>query len=274
MKKMFNKFKINPQIDKIILGCLLFVLVIIFSIKILSRQSIEITAHRGDSVNYPENTMLAFKGAKEKQSDWIELDVQQTKDEQIVVIHDSNLQRTAGVSKNIWEVDFSEINTLDVGSFFSSETKEERIPLLEEVVEFAKNNNLKLNIELKPTGYEQNLEQEVINILKKKKFNDYVIASFSYDVLKKVKTIDKNIPTTFILFKFEKKVSDYPQADAFSVYFPNITKDLVKEIHKLHKTINAWTVNNRSDIESMIELNVDNIITDDITLVKKIINGY
>lgn len=67
------------------------------------KQEIQITAHRGYSEQYPENTMPAFQGAVKIGADCIELDVQQTRDGKIIVMHDSNLKRTTGVDKNIWE---------------------------------------------------------------------------------------------------------------------------------------------------------------------------
>ena len=103
-------------------------------------RNMEITAHRGASVKYPENTMAAFRGAKELGADWIELDVQQTKDKKIVVSHDTNLKRVTGVNKEIIDMTYEEISKLDAGSFKGKEYAGEKIPLLSEVLEFAKEN--------------------------------------------------------------------------------------------------------------------------------------
>lgn len=110
-------------------------------------RTLEVTAHRGASKDYPENTLASFVGAKEMGADWIELDVQETKDGKIVVIHDTNLKRTTGVDKNIYEATYEEIKDLDAGSHLNSDFKDERIPLFEDVVLWAKDNNMKLNIE-------------------------------------------------------------------------------------------------------------------------------
>ncbi len=101
-------------------------------------RTMEVTAHRGASVLYPENTMAAFEGAKALGADWIELDIQQSKDGQIFVMHDTNFQRTAGVDRNTWEMAYDEIRQLDVGSFLDSAYAGERVPLLTEVIAFAK----------------------------------------------------------------------------------------------------------------------------------------
>ena len=110
----------------------------------------EVTAHRGASAAYPENTMLAFQMAKEMNADWIELDVQLTQDGVPVILHDSNLRRTTGVNRNIWEVTYEEIQELDAGSWLSPEFSDQRIPTLDQVLEFAGQEDIRLNIELKP----------------------------------------------------------------------------------------------------------------------------
>ena len=111
-------------------------------------RTMEVTAHRGASKLYPENTMAAFIGAKELNADWIELDVQQTKDQKLIILHDTNLKRTTGLNKNTWDATYDEIAKLDAGSFFSSKFKGEKIPLLEDVISFAKENNIKLAMKL------------------------------------------------------------------------------------------------------------------------------
>ena len=135
-------------------------------------RTMEVTAHRGASVKYPENTMSAFIGAKELGADWIELDIQQTKDKYIIVSHDSNFKRTSGVNLNTWEANLEDILKLDVGSFKDAKFKGEKVPLFEDVVKWAKENNMKLNIELKPTGKEKDFEKKVVEIINKYHFEN------------------------------------------------------------------------------------------------------
>ena len=91
--------------------------------------------------------MRAFEGAREMGADWIELDVQQSRDGQIIVMHDTNFRRTAGVDANTWELTYEEILELDVGSFFDAAYAGEKVPLLSEAAQFAKENGIKLNKE-------------------------------------------------------------------------------------------------------------------------------
>ncbi len=227
----------------------------------------EITAHRGASIKYPENTMAAFRGAKKLGADWIELDVQQTKDKQIVVSHDTNLSRVTGVNKDIIDMNYSEIKKLDAGSFFNKKFKGEKIPLLKEVLEFAKKNNIRLNIELKPTGKEKNFEKQVVDLIKEYNFEDRcVVTSQVYNVLKKIKKYDKDIKTVYVMSIAIGKITDAKYADAFSIEATNVTETQVSRVHNAGKELYAWTVNKEESINKMIDMNVDNIITDNIKL--------
>lgn len=236
-------------------------------------RNMEITAHRGASVLYPENTMAAFRGAKKLNADWIELDVQQTKDRQIIVSHDTNLERVTGVNKNIIDMDYEEISKLDAGSFKGEEFKGEKIPLLSEVLEFAKKNNIKLNIELKPIGKEIDFEKQVIELVQKYNMDDNcVITSQVYNVLENVKKVNKNIKTVYVMSIAIGNIIDLKYADAFSVEASNVNSELVNTVHNDGKELYAWTVNTEESINDMIDMNVDNIITDNIELGISLVN--
>lgn len=242
------------------------------SVQIEYVRTMEVTAHRGASVSYPENTMAAFEGAKELGADWIELDVQQSRDGQIFVMHDTNFLRTAGVDRNTWEMEYDEIRQMDVGSFFDSRFQGECAPLLSDVIAYAKKNGIKLNIELKPTGHEEKFEENVAKIIEAEKFwEQCVITSQVYDVLEAVKAYDDRIHTVYVMSLAYGDINMLTAADHFSVEASSITEKLVSDVHNAGKEIYAWTVNTEESIGRMIELNVDNIITDNVTLAKECI---
>ena len=235
-------------------------------------RNMEITAHRGSSKKYPENTMAAFKAAKEEGADFIELDVQMSKDGKIVVCHDSNLNRIAGINKSINDLTYDEITLIDVGSHFSDEFKDERIPLLSDVISFASKNNIRLNIELKQTGKEKDFEKEVINIINKYNYKDMsVLTSGKYEVLKKVKRIDRSIKTVYVMSLAVGDITSLKYVDAFSLEATNVTKKQVNRVHNAGKEVYAWTVNTEESINKMIDMGVDNIITDDVPLGKELV---
>ncbi len=296
IRRMFYKYKKNNNVEKVHIECKknkhdknyinilkhgIFVFIVlngvIFAHCILHNnfldKKIEITAHRGASSSYPENTMSAFKGAVEFGADWIELDVQLTKDDKIVVSHDTNLIRVAGVNKNIIDMTYDEIKEIDVGSFFSEKFKGEKIPLLSDVIEFAIENNIRLNIELKPTGKEIEFEKKVIDLINQYSFKDKcVIASQIYTVLENSKKYDKTIKTVYVINDTIENINDVKYSDDISMESNYINIEQVKKIHASNKKIYAWTVNTKKKISQMVLLNVDNIITDDVKLTEKIVN--
>lgn len=244
-----------------------------YTLDIINVHTTEVTAHRGASVSNPENTMSAFKGAKELGADWIELDVQQTKDGEIIVIHDTNFKRTTGVDKNTWELTYEEVQKLDAGSFFDNSFKGEKIPLLSEVIDFAKENNIKLNIELKPTGHETDFEKNVVDIIEEKDFkNDCVVTSQIYEVLENVKAYNEDIRTVYVMSLAYGDLTSFTAADSFSIEARSITSSLVEKLHREGKEVYAWTLNTEDNIGKMVDLNVDNIITDNITLARETID--
>lgn len=241
-----------------------------YNLNVEYARTMEVTAHRGASADYPENTMSAFRGAKELGADWIELDVHQTKDGKIIVIHDKNFKRVTGVNKNTWELTYDEVKQLDAGSYFGAEFQGERIPLLSEVIEFAKENNIRLNIELKPTGHETDFEKHVVDIIMEYDFaEDCVITSQIYRVMENVKAYQEEIETVYVMGLAYGNITALKAADHFSIEAASVTGRLVSRVHGEGKELYAWTANTRSSIRRMAELHVDNIITDNISLARE-----
>jgi len=222
----------------------------------------KITAHRGASITAPENTMSAFTNAIDDVADYIELDVKETKDGVVIVIHDASLKRTTGVNKNVWEVDYDYIKTLDAGSWFSEEYAGEPIPTLEEVI-IATKGKIKLNIEIKPTGHDQKLEESVVELIEKYDLVDEcVVSSMKYSVIKKVKNLNPKIKTGYIMKSAYGRFYEMKYADFFSVNYSFVTKSIVDKVHNNGKEIHVWTVNGTNNMKELAKMNVDNIITD------------
>ena len=233
-------------------------------------NKIEVTAHRGASHDYPENTMSAFKGAKKLGADWIELDVQQTKDGHIVVLHDDKFTRVAGVNKSPSEVPYHVIKRYDVGRYFDEKFDGERVPLLEDVVKYAKKNHMKLNIELKPYDNNDQFEKNVLDIIHTYHFEKRcILSSLFYESLEKVKDLDENIETLYITFGVKEEFLNANYIDNFNLEEHAVNQELVDNLHDKHKKIVVWTVDSEDEVQKMIDFGVDNIITDDVSLVKQ-----
>ncbi|MBM6839834.1 glycerophosphodiester phosphodiesterase, partial [Clostridium saudiense] len=96
------------------------------------------TAHRGASIAAPENTLSAFKEAILAQAEYIETDVQETKDGELILLHDSNFKRTTGVDKNVWEVNYDEVKNYNAGHYLNSGYYVENIPTLDEAIKYVR----------------------------------------------------------------------------------------------------------------------------------------
>ena len=236
-------------------------------------QNPTVMAHRGLSADAPENTLYAFSDAISVGADFIELDVQQTRDGVLVVMHDSNLKRTTGVNKNIWDVDYADIQNLDAGSWFDPAYANARIPTLEETLQFV-DKRAKLNIEIKPTKHgSDTLEQDVAELITQYQYTDACyVTSFSYGSLKKVKEVNPEIRTGYLMSVAYGQFYSLKYADAFSLNKVFVTSQVVNAAHQQGKQIFAWTVNSMSEVRSLCNLHVDSIITDDPVMVQNVIS--
>lgn len=232
-----------------------------------------ITAHRGYSAAYPENTLPAFQGAIDHQADMIEIDVHITADDKVVVIHDENLQRTTGLDREVWEMRAKDIQALDCGKWFSEEFAGTRIPGLEEVVELAKENNIMLTVELKPTVHKDGLAEAVIDILQQYGYAEScVLASLDYAELEDAKAYDESVTTAYITTVSYGDIAAMEAADGFSIEATMATAELIRVIHKRGKFVYVWTVNHESEMDKIIKLNPDGIITDEPENARRILN--
>lgn len=264
---------------RIISVSFLFVIGVVFAFglrksMIFQRNSIfgsYITAHRGYSSLAPENTIPSIQEAINAMSDYVEIDVQETKDGVVVLLHDSNLKRTTGVNKNIWNVTYEELQAYNAAKNFKGSFEVERIPTLEEVLLLCQN-QIFLNIEIKITNHEQQLVEEVVRLIEDYDMEEQcVISSTNYNALTRVKNINESIKTGYIMTLAYGYFYNKENVDFFSVKSSFITQDMVKLSHSAGKEIHAWTVNDISEIRRMKQIGVDNIITDYPILVREVI---
>lgn len=231
----------------------------------------EITAHRGSSSSAPENTLSAIEAAVEEMADWAEIDVQETADGVVVLCHDTSLQRVAGIKRDVKDMTFEEIRNLDAGSWFSEEFAGERVPSLEEVMERAKG-RLKLNIELKYLGEGSMLPEKVVQLVAEHGMEDQCIVSCAnLNYLRRIKEEDPRIKTGHIIPAAYGAYYMDEDVDVISIRSGFVTEGLVKAAHEAGKSVHAWTVNGKMELERMRVLTVDNVITDVPVLAREIL---
>ncbi|NQT11461.1 MAG: glycerophosphodiester phosphodiesterase, partial [Planctomycetes bacterium] len=225
-------------------------------------DEVAITAHRAGCRSAPENTTSALEASIREGADFAEIDVQETADGVIVVLHDADLMRTAGLRKNIWNIEYDELKSLDAGSWFSPEFRDQRIPTLQQMIDVARG-RIRLNVELKFNGHDEKLVERVVRILAENDFqSECVVSSLDYEALVEAKALDERLEIGHIVSVAIGNVTKL-DVDFLSVNQENVTSRYVQSIHGADKQVHVWTVNDRKRMSSLVDLGVDNIITDD-----------
>lgn len=181
----------------------------------------------------------------------------------VVVTHDSNLKRCTGKNAKVYDLTYAEVAQLDAGRWFSSRFADTRIPTLEQVLQLCRG-RIDLNVEIKPSAATPALEAETVRLLREYGFDssNCVITSQSYETLHKVKALAPEYPTGYILALGVGNYYDLPDADFFSVETTFITSGMVNAVHLRGKTVSAWTIDREKVATHMLELGVDDLITD------------
>lgn len=222
---------------------------------------VEIMAHRGDSFRFPENTMAAFRGAAAVGADYAELDVRRTADGVLVVMHDSNLLRTAEVDREICDVTYDELRSLSVKGDGILGSGRETIPTLQEVLQFLKDSSLMLEIELKPCRGES-FEKNVVNLILNAGLQDRcLIASTDCGILQRVKSYAPALKTVYVGCDFKNCILRLRCADAISLKEDCVDASVVQLSHAAGKPIYVWTVDTKKTLDEAIALGVDGVIT-------------
>lgn len=230
--------------------------------RIDSGITVQITAHRGSSRRAPENSLSALQQAILEGADYAEIDVQSTRDGQVVLLHDGDLMRVAGDPRRVGDMTLEELRELDLGSWFSRQFAGERVATLEEAINLVRG-RLKLNIELKYNRPDPALGERVLRILRTKRFvSECVITSLSADELMRLGRQAPELRTGLIVTAALGDTTRMPVA-FLSMNTAQVSYGSVKLAHRQGKAVHVWTVNDRGSALRMIDLGVDNLITDE-----------
>ncbi|WP_285397459.1 glycerophosphodiester phosphodiesterase [Lysinibacillus sp. fls2-241-R2A-57] len=216
-----------------------------------------IMAHRGDITSGIENTMGAFEGAIRTGADYIELDILQTKDGKLAVIHDENLKRLSGRDVNVFDLSLAQLQqiSLQVGKF------QDNVPSLDEVLERTKG-KIKLNVELKTHGHEKDFVPVLVDTIRRHKAEQQVIfQSLDYELVKEVKKAAPDLTVGYVIFATFTSLNQF-EADFFVVEESFASPRLISSAKMIGKPIYVWTVNDVNSVEHFYTLGVDGIITD------------
>lgn len=225
-----------------------------------------IFAHRGFSGQYPENTLTAFKKALEAGCEGIELDVHLTKDNEIVIIHDEKIDRTSNGTGLVKDMTYEELSKFDFSYIYTYKTGFCKIPTLREYFELVKDKDIITNIELKTGIYEyEGIEKAVYDLIKEYHLEDRIlISSFNHNSVMRMKAIAPEMKYGFLSETWILNTGEYLNKYDIEAYHPDfhmLTDREVKDLRDHNIKINTWTVNEECDIQHMIDIKAEGIIS-------------
>ena len=273
VKELASTWQVNKTKIALVFGGLLvasFILGSMFLDSSSKLQDVEVFAHRGAAGKAPENTMAAFKQAIADKTDWIELDVQESKDGVVVVIHDSDVMKLAGVSPKIWESTVAELQQIDIGSWFDPKFAGEKIPTFKEVLQEVKG-KVKVLIELKDYGHDIALEEKVVDIVEEMGMSkDVAVMSLNPDQVKKIKAIRPEWQSGVLLSKVLGDISKM-DVDFLAVNLGMMDPSFIERTHAVGKKLYVWTADEPITIFKMLTYGADGIITNEPEIAKNVI---
>ena len=222
-------------------------------------------AHRGASGHAPENTLAAFKRAIALGASFIETDLQLSRDSRFVAIHDDTVNRTTNGQGKVHDLSLADLRRLDAGSWFGSEFAGERIPTLEEILEFSKKHDVVFYLELKPSG-SWGGEHALIGALRESgEIARTVVISFDAGILGALRRIEPTLMTGLLFDgQIDKPLERAVEIGArqLAVRSDLVTPALLTEARKKDLQVVCWTVNQPAHMRLLIEAGVDGIMSD------------
>ncbi len=252
-------------------------------------------AHRGARSLAPENTLAAAQKGWEAGADMWELDVRMTADGELIIMHDATLERTCNVRERfpdrrpwlVTEFTLAEIKTLDCGSWFNEQDPfgqiragavsaedqaayvGEQVPTLQEALQFTRDHDWRVMVEIKDIGGEpgdETIVEAVIALIEEQEMTDRVIvSSFKTEYLRRARAANPDIPLLFLTSRGALDPVAYMQSLNAQVYGPKVTKVRPKEVEALRAAgfdVHVWTVNDEETMRELIAMGVTGIITD------------
>jgi glycerophosphoryl diester phosphodiesterase len=234
-------------------------------------RKVDNVAHRGASAYAPENTIAAFDKAVEMKADYIEIDIQRSKDGKLVLIHDTTVDRTTDGSGKVGNLTFKELRNLDAGSWKGEQFAGAQIPTFDEILD-RYHGKIGILIELKAPELYPGIEENVAKELKERNLDKpqnekIIVQSFNHKSMKKMNELLPKVPigvlTSSSADTTEQALQEFSTyADYFNPSYGIVTEDLVNQVHSLGMKIGSWTVRSQEAADFLLDVGVDAIITD------------
>lgn len=242
-----------------------------------------VIAHRGNGIAAPENTLSAYLRALEDGAEMIETDVNITKDNHLVIIHDGTLDRTTNHTGYVHDYMLEELRKLDAGSWFDLKFKDERIPTIEEALDFSRANDMPMCFEVKGGGSGKSIEIATRLVKKIDEFNAFertFMSSYYHDALANAKQIaphlmlaperlpddvEPDIPEAL-------RQADALGAEVLQLHYKYLYPAVLKALHEKEIAVWAWPTTIEEEIVPAIMTGADGVMGDDPLLAVKLVN--
>ncbi|AMO86742.1 Glycerophosphoryl diester phosphodiesterase [Solibacillus isronensis B3W22] len=235
------------------------------------RKQVSNVAHRGATAYTPENTIAAFDLAVDMKADYIEIDVQRSKDGELVLIHDTTVDRTTDGTGKVGDLTLEQLRSLDAGSWKGEQFAGEPIPTFQEILDHY-HGKIGILIELKAPELYPGIEEQVAAALIERNLHKpqnekIIIQSFNFESIKKMDQLLPKVPIGVLTsnradttLEALQEFSTY--ADWFNPSYGIVTEELVNQVHSLGMQIGSWTVRSQEAADFLFEMGVDAIISD------------
>lgn len=225
----------------------------------------KIWAHRGASGYAPENTIKAFQMAVDMGADGVELDVQMSRDGQLVVIHDERIDRVSDGTGAVKDYTLRELKSFDF-SKTHPECGREEIPTLKEVYELLKDTELEINVELK-TGviFYDHIEERVLELTEYMGMQERVwYSSFNHYTIRRLNQMRNNLKTGILYVDGIYEPYNYAETVGAIALHPSVNNlkypEVVQKAHEKGQKVHVWTVNTEEQMKMCATLGVDAVI--------------
>ena len=242
-------------------------------------KEVKVWAHRGASGYVPENTLEAFEEAAKMQADGIELDVQLTKDGELVIIHDETVDRVSDGTGYVRDYTLAELKALDVSRPIP-DCHPVRIPTLAEVLELIKGTDMEINIECK-TGifYYPGLEEKVVRLVQDMGMTERIwCSSFNHESVCRVKALCPEMKCGFLLGDVIIDVAGYAKSHNMQALHPAVyhlqDEKFIEKAKQNNLAVHVWTVNEEEEIRRFASQGVDAVITNYPDVARKVLNDF
>lgn len=226
-----------------------------------SQDEVLTIAHRGASWDAPENSLSAIKAAIDQGADYIELDLQQTADGTLVILHDRDLLRIAGDPRSIWDVTYAELSAMDAGSWFSPAFFAERVPTLEQAIELIRG-RAQLYLEVKTAAQMPSLVEDTVAELQRLDFVDQtLVVGLSSRMLEEIREREPRLRTGLLIHTAIGTFAAH-NYEVLGLRDALLTASQLRAARDGGYNLHVWTVNSRNEMHRFLDMGVDGIITD------------